>query len=261
MSQGTEAGSGTKEVIVSGGTGAGSDTKQVDWMMEEYKALRAEILANQDYQKSLLLFGTTVLATALGFLYRGNDFASNRGILLLLTEVLAVSFWHAFQRLAMSTEEIGTYILFRMETISTLNWETFQRVEKLKRSTETHKAGIGEQPKPQDPSKPTWRNKKSILRRAIDSLSQSPFFIFAAICCVLIFREGNSLESMALFGASLAIILGMIVSFTISIVKSMHPKVLRDKTEQQLDLSAHYREDNHFCKLPELDRFNVTEKK
>ncbi|MBW8890551.1 MAG: hypothetical protein JF616_22590 [Fibrobacteres bacterium] len=98
-----------------------------NWRVEEYRALRAEILANEDYQKNLVIWGTTILAGALGVMFKSEckDF---RFILVFLTNLLACSFWLTWAKLTSITESIGTYIWLYHEKVSPMNWELFQRI-------------------------------------------------------------------------------------------------------------------------------------
>lgn len=97
------------------------------WKMEEYKALRAEILANQDYQKTLVILGTGGLVAAFGFVFKDQQLEAYRYVLLTLIEIVALGFWYTWVQQGLVTERIGTYILLYFETDSALNWELFQR--------------------------------------------------------------------------------------------------------------------------------------
>jgi hypothetical protein len=100
------------------------------WMQEEYRALRAEIIGNADYQSKLIVFGSVAIATALGFVFGSKNDAPdpNAYMLVFLAEILAISFWFIWERISLVTETLGNYIFLRLERHTALNWETFQRV-------------------------------------------------------------------------------------------------------------------------------------
>lgn len=217
------------------------------WMMEEYKALRAEILANEDYQKSLLIFGSSVLAAAFGFIYRDVVPADYRCVLLLLTQILAIGFWYAFERLSVSTEEIGTYIACYLEKDTALNWETFQRVriEVPAKNATSHASpsrGLGE---PRRAAKD--EHKKSARRRFFDCCSQLPFLIFTIVSLVLIVVEAykkwefqNTIPALL----SAFIFAAMILAFLFHEFSLKSTAKLVDMTEERLTASLNHRETN-----------------
>ena len=217
------------------------------WMMEEYKALRAEILANEDYQKSLLIFGSSVLAAAFGFIYRDVALADYRCVLLLLTQILAIGFWYAFERLSVSTEEIGTYIACYLEKDTALNWETFQRVriEMPVTNASPHASpstGLGEARRAS-----TDEHKKSVRRRFLECCSQLPFLIFIIISLVLIIVEAyNKWEFKNTIPALLSAILfaAMIVAFLFHEFSLKSTAKLVDVTEVRLAASLTHRTTN-----------------
>jgi hypothetical protein len=182
----------------------GFDARQNDesWKQEEYKALRAEILSNVDYQKNLIIFGTSVLAAALGFIFRDQALIEHRSLLLLLTQILALGFWHAYERRSLATEEIGTYISCHLEKHTALNWEIFQRAM----VGETRPARLGEKSNSGRAAQP----KKSFRRRVSDAFSQAPFVIFSVVCVVLIAKEVSSLPSRK--NMAIAVISGLLIA-------------------------------------------------
>lgn len=201
------------------------------WMIEEYKALRAEILANEDYQKNLLIYGSLVLATAFGFIFRDSALQPHRCILLFLTQILAVGFWHTFERLALSTEEIGTYIDCYLEKYTALNWEIFQRVTK---DTSTS-------------NDVTKYPKKSFYRQFINACSQLPFVIFSIVCCVLIVKETYANQTSVNFSiAAFSVVLLLFMVGTIVYYEYTLKSALKlvDETENRLEASKHYRSTN-----------------
>jgi hypothetical protein len=108
--------------------GDGDHHDKVTWMQEEYKALRAEIIGQQETQKSLLLFGTAALASILGFVYRNDDIAQHRPEALLLVQGLAFGFAYLFLRCTLAIEKIGTYICYNHEQATDgLLWESYLR--------------------------------------------------------------------------------------------------------------------------------------
>lgn len=243
-----------------------------EWMIEEYKALRAEILANKDYQKNLLVFGTAVLAAAFGFIFRDQALQDYRGLLLLLTQVLAVSFWHAFQRLDLSTEEIGTYIFCYLETSSALNWELFLRVRMeitsnngSREAAQGAVAMIGDRkrkPKREDLTKQT---NKSLSRRSVESITQMPFVIFSFVCFLLVLRERFSpTMTSELFSSTMvtsdlnvacsllsgAMLLFMAIAFLYDEVYLKKTTRIIDGTNARLSVSLSYREGSEGFYVP-----------
>ena len=207
------------------------------WMMEEYKALRAEILANEDYQKNLLIFGSGVLAAAFGFIYRDTAVADHRCLLLLLTQLLAIGFWYAFERLSVSTEEIGTYIACYMEERTALNWETYQRV---RISLVPSSDALGESPKATKED-----HKKAFRRRFLDACSQLPFLIFVVVTSALIGVETLSAPtSMNTIIASFsgALFIAMVVAFVVHEWRLKSTRKLLDIARLRLKASVKYRE-------------------
>src|SRR6478735_6162424 len=98
-----------------------------EFALEEFKALRSEILANMDYQKNLVIWGTAGLLTALGIIFKDPTTYQYSGLLLFLTQLIGSGFWYVWEAIAIATERIGTYIALRHEQRSSLNWELFQR--------------------------------------------------------------------------------------------------------------------------------------
>ncbi|MFO0953708.1 MAG: hypothetical protein U0835_21645 [Isosphaeraceae bacterium] len=98
------------------------------WMMEEYRALRAEILANEDYQKSLLVFGTPAILVAMGWILQHSAIEADRHWFLLVLQCFALGLWFTSQGLGYHTDRIGVYIYNRFERFFPLSWERFQRV-------------------------------------------------------------------------------------------------------------------------------------
>ena len=206
------------------------------WMIEEYKALRAEILANEDYQKNLLIFGSGVLAAAFGFIYRDAALENHRCLLLLLTQLLAIGFWYAFERLSVSTEEIGTYIACYMEERTALNWETYQRV---RISSIPSSDPLGESPKATKED-----HKKAFRRRFLDACSQLPFLIFVAVSAALIAVETLSAptsKNTVIASLSGALFIAMAIAFFVHEWRLKSTRKLLDIARCRLAASIKYR--------------------
>ena len=155
------------------------------WKMEEYKALRAEVLANHDFQKNLVVFGTAGLATAFGFVFRDLEIANYRYALLTLIEIVALGFWYTWAQHGYATERIGTYKSLNLETDSPLNWELFQRCsgspeEDAPRTRMTdgkHKAKHEQEP------------IKSRRGRLLTLVTTVPFIVFSLICLGMVVAD------------------------------------------------------------------------
>ncbi len=98
------------------------------WMIEEYKALRAEVLANEDYQKALVVFGTPVIIAALGFIFKDESIQADRHWFVLMIDCLTFGFWLKYRDLGLHTDGMGVYIFNRFERRTALSWERYQRV-------------------------------------------------------------------------------------------------------------------------------------
>lgn len=141
------------------------------WQQEEFRALRAEILANQETQKNLLLFGTAVLGSVLGFIYRQDDVTPHRVEALILIQIMAAGFAYLFLRCALTTERIGTYIKNKFEQGGdrALSWETHIR---------QFPTGSGK-----------LQDHKGLRQRGLELLTLSPFLGFCVLSALLISRE------------------------------------------------------------------------
>jgi len=146
-----------------------------DWRREEYKALRAEILANLDYQKSLVVFGTSALAVGFGVIFH-KDVTDCRDMVVLVVQFLSLAFWYSWDNLAKHTELIGTYICLNLEKTSVLSWELFQRRWSTSLASTSVPAG------PVLPLK-SWR---SLLAGAGGA---APFILSAATCVFLLLSD------------------------------------------------------------------------
>ena len=217
------------------------------WMMEEYKALRAEILANEDYQKNLLIFGTSVLAAAFGFIYRDVALVDYRCVLLLLTQILAIGFWYAYELRSVSTEEIGTYIACYLESYTALNWETFQRVRIEAPATNAKSfgspsTGLGEARRASN-----GEHMKSTGRRFFKSFDQLPFLSFIVVTLVLIIVEAYDKWE---FKNTILALLSAILFTTVIVAFLFHELILKstatlvDMTQATLIASRTHRTNN-----------------
>jgi len=136
--------------------------------VEEYRALRAEILSNADYQKMIVIWGNSALATIFGFIFgaKAEDIKFVH-LSLFLAQVLATVFLYAWERISFSTETIGTYIGVALERHLGLGWELFQRSPlKVEEGGERH--------------------VKTPRTRLLHALMIAPFLLCAGTCAALL---------------------------------------------------------------------------
>lgn len=154
-----------------------------DWRAEEYKALRAEILANMDYQKNLVIWGTAGLVTVLTLIFK--DATAYAGFLLILAQLLASALWYTWEALAINTERIGSYIAQAHERFSSCNWELFQRSAPVDPSNGEPVSAIGDPKRVQV----DWLHLKTPKRRYWNFFLLLPFILVSVLCCALLWLE------------------------------------------------------------------------
>ena len=135
------------------------------YRLEEYKALRAEILANMDYQKMIIVWGTAGVATIFGFIFGKSGNPQFTYLAIFLAQVVSSVFLYVWERISYTTECIGTYIGVALERYEGLGWELYQR----------------------SPLEPFGRTKsKSTTSRILMAVTIMPFVAAATISWVFI---------------------------------------------------------------------------